>query len=406
EADPGKGTALLTGLGVGEHYAQFQWLDRTIVINGPAALTLKTAARELLLSQGFHPDQIPKVLQPVAKPSDYDQRVNELGSRGWFARAAIALNETGYGAKHSSAAKATLYSLMPSGSTIIVSDPQWLSRFWGGMLLGAALRGCHVLVVGPGVRNTAFEGSPVQLSLQRDLFIRLLQAREILKGGLDVSQGEVQVGLFSVGLGTYNVAGGVRALRDGLQKNPFILRALPFAPNVVHLFDQADSMLQNLGAKAPDTVETYHPRFHLKTQFFGTASAMREVIGRPEYAAFFARRIRERLSDTVSAAGTDITLDHLSMFRSYLDNRSPEERERQALYLTVGSHNQDQRSLLLDGEATCMVSGEASLLAAGDMLLLTTAGVVWLSDPEEVRRLLPAPSRTQQGLAWLTEGIF
>ncbi|HSE44946.1 MAG TPA: hypothetical protein VLA89_06420, partial [Gemmatimonadales bacterium] len=107
-----------------------------------------------------------------------------------------------------------------------------------------------------------------------------------------------------------------------------------------------------------------------------------------------------------SPAGTDITLDHLSMFRSYLDQRSPEERERQALYLTVGSHNQDQRSLLLDGEATCIVSGEASLLAAGDMLLLTTAGVVWLSDPEEVRRLLPAPSRTQQRLAWLTEGIF
>ncbi len=406
ESDPGKGIALLTGLGVGEHYAQFQWLDRTIVLSGPAALTLKTEARQLLLSQGFRPEEIPRVLQPVAEPPDYYQRIKELESRDWFARAAIALNETGYGAKHSSAAKATLYSLMPAGSTIIVSDPQWLSRFWGGMLLGAALRGCHVLVVGPGVLNTAFDGSPVQLSLQRDLFIRLLQAREILKGGLEVSHGGIQLGLFSVGLGTYNVAGGVRAVRDGLRRNPFILEALPFAPNVVYLFEHADSILKDLGAPIPDTVETYHPRFHLKTQFLGTASAMKEVIGRPEYAAFFARRIRERLSDTVSAAGTDITLDHLSMFRSYLDHRSPEERERQALYLTVGSHNQDQRSLLLDGEATCIVSGEASLVAAGDMLLLTTAGVVWLSDPEEVRRLLPAPSRSQQGLAWLTEGIF
>jgi hypothetical protein len=227
-----------------------------------------------------------------------------------------------------------------------------------------------------------------------------------LKGGLAVSHGGIQLGLFSVGLGTYNVAGGVRAIRDGLRRNPFILEALPFAPKVVYLFEHADSILENLGATYPDTVETYHPRFHLKTQFLGTASAMKEVIGRPEYAAFFARRIRERLSDTVSAAGTDITLDHLSMFRSFLDHRSPEEREREALYLTVGSHNQDQRSLLLDGEATCIVSGEASLLGAGDMLLLTTAGVIWLSDPEEVRRLLPAPSRSQQGLAWLTEGIF
>ena len=406
ESDPGKGIALLTGLGVGEHYARFQWLDRTIVVSGPAAVTLKTEARQLLLSQGFRPEQIPRVLQPAPEAPDYYQRIKELERRGWFARAAIALNETGYGAKHSSAAKATLYSLMPAGSTIIVSDPQWLSRFWGGMLLGAALRGCHVLVVGPGVLNTAFDGSPVQLSLQRDLFVRLLQAREILKGGLEVSHGWIQLGLFSVGLGTYNVAGGVRAVRDGLRRNPFLLEALPFDTTVVQLFMQADKVLKSLGANLPDTVETYHPRFHLKTQFLGTPSAMKEVIGRPEYAAFFARRIRERLSDTVSAAGTDITLDHLSMFRSFLDHRSPEERERQALYLTVGSHNQDQRSLLLDGEATCIVSGEASLLAAGDMLLLTTAGVVWLSDPEEVRRLLPAPSRSQQGLAWLTEGIF
>ncbi|HSE43923.1 MAG TPA: hypothetical protein VLA89_01195, partial [Gemmatimonadales bacterium] len=88
EADPGKGIALLTGLGVGEHYARFQWLDRTIVIAGPAAVTLKTAARELLLSQGFRAEQVPPALRPVPHPPDYDQRVRELESRGWFARAA------------------------------------------------------------------------------------------------------------------------------------------------------------------------------------------------------------------------------------------------------------------------------------------------------------------------------
>jgi hypothetical protein len=72
----------------------------------------------------------------------------------------------------------------------------------------------------------------------------------------------------------------------------------------------------------------------------------------------------------------------------------------------VGSQNQDQRSLLLDGEATCLVSGPGSLVAAGDMLLLTTAGVFWLDGPEEARVRIPAPSNRDHGIAWLTEGIF
>jgi hypothetical protein len=273
------------------------------------------------------------------------------------------------------------------------------------MLLGAALRGCHVLVVGPGIQNTAFEGSPIQLSLQRDLFIRLLQAREILQDGLTASHGLIEVGLFSVGLGTYNVAGGVRAVRDGLRRYPFILESLPFSPDVVDMFEGADSLLAAaVTAETPDTTGWYHPRFHLKTQFMGTASAMKEILGRPEYREFFVRRILERLKE--SPAGTDITLDHLSMLRPYLDGRAAADRERQAMYLTVGSHNQDQRSLLLDGEATCIVSGDGSLVAAGDMLLLTTAGVVWLDSSQEARALIPEPSKRNRAIAWLTEGIF
>src|SRR4029453_18456622 len=102
----------------------FQWLDRTIVVSGPAALTLKTEARQLLLSQGFRPEHIPRALQPAPQAPDYYHRIKELESRDWFARAAIALNETGYGAKHSSAAKATLFLFIPAGSTHIALDPQ------------------------------------------------------------------------------------------------------------------------------------------------------------------------------------------------------------------------------------------------------------------------------------------
>jgi hypothetical protein len=399
EADPSKGVALLTGLGVGESYARYRWLDRTILLRGPAAAVLKEDVRQLLLSQGFRADQIPPVLRPQRASA-----TTGTAPPGWTARLAIAMNATGYGPKAITAAKAGLYTLMPAGSTIVVSDPQWLSRFWGGMLLGSALRGNKVLVIGPGPENAPFSNAFVQRILQRELFLRLLEARDALAGPMAIDGGMLQLGLFRIGLGTYNVAGGVRAVRDGLRRDPFIHQVLPFDRSVWDLFEHADSLLVALGAGAQDTVASYHPRFHLKTQFFGTAAAMHEVVGRPEWREFFVRRIRERLHE--SPAGTDITLNSLSPLWPYLTSRSAEVRERQGLYLTVGSHNQDSRSLMLDGEAACLVSGEAALVSAGDMLLLSTAGVEWLKSVGELDRVLPAMDAARTSVSRAVENLF
>ena len=385
ESDPARGVAILTGLGVGEHYARYRWLDRTMVLRGPAAVTLKTEARALLRSQGFSEDEIPRVLRPDRSPGD---GVRVLEDSNWSARVAIAMNATGYGSKQVTAAKAALYTLMPGGSTVLASDPEWLNRFWGGMLLGAVLRGCQVVIIAPGPDNAPFEGSTTQMILQRELLLRLVQARAILRAPIAVSGGRLEVGLFRIGLGTYNVPGAVRAIREELRRYPFVRELLPFHRGVWDLFEQADSLLLALGhTDHADTSAFYHPRFHLKTQFFASAEAMREAIGRPEWREFFARRIRERLDEL--PGGTDITLGALSPLRPYLGGRSPRERERQILYLTVGSHNQDSRSLVLDGEALCLVAGEDALVSAGDMLLLSTVGTEWLSEPADLDRSFP-----------------
>lgn len=405
EADPSSGVALLTGLGVGEHYARYRWLDRTLVLRGPAAVALRTKARELLQSQGFAEEEIPLLLRAEVEPPDLADRMASLEAEGWTAHVAIAMNQPGYGPKRITAAKAALYTLMPPGSTIIAMDPQWLSRFWGGMLLGTALRGARVLIIGPGPRNSAYEGAFPQWTLQRDLFERLLSAREILAVPLARGGGMFRLGLFRAGLGTNNVPGGVRGVRDGLRRYPFIRDALPFDTSVWELFEQADSLLLTLGETGPpDTLTFYHPRFHLKTQFFGTAAAMREALGRPEWRQFFITRIRERLHE--SPAGTDIQLTHLQPIREYLDSRGSEARERQALYLEVGSHNQDPRSFMLDGEAMCLVSGEAALVSAGDMLLLSTVGVEWLDDIPQLDRVFPSKPRPAVEAARAAEPLF
>ena len=59
ELDPGKGAALFGGVGVGEQYATATWEDRTVRLAGPAALTLKDAARRYLKANGFTDENIP-----------------------------------------------------------------------------------------------------------------------------------------------------------------------------------------------------------------------------------------------------------------------------------------------------------------------------------------------------------
>jgi hypothetical protein len=315
------------------------------------------------------------------------------------------MNAPGYGPKRATAAKAALYTLLPPGCTIVAADPQWLSRFWGGMLVGSALRGCRVLVIGPGPDNAPFSTDYVQSTLQRDLFRRIMAARDTLRPAMQRSGGLLAIGLFRIGYGTDNVPAGVREVRDGLRRHPFIRQVLPFDQGVWDLFEQADSLLLALGETGPrDTAAWYHPRFHLKTQFFGSAEGMREALGRPEWRGFFLRRIHERLHE--SPAGTDIRLDHLSMLRAYLGARSAAERDRQVLYLEVGSHNQDPRSFMLDGEELCVVAGESALVAAGDMLLLSTVGVDWLDDAAELDRYFPPRGELITDVIRAAEPIF
>jgi phosphatidylserine/phosphatidylglycerophosphate/cardiolipin synthase-like enzyme len=52
EQDPGRGQAIYTGMGVGEHYTGSTWEDRAILVRGPALVALKDATREALLKSG------------------------------------------------------------------------------------------------------------------------------------------------------------------------------------------------------------------------------------------------------------------------------------------------------------------------------------------------------------------
>lgn len=125
EEDPGRGAALYSGMGIGEQYVGPTWDDRAMLVQGPVLLSLKDEARRLLEQQGFQWHEIPAVLRRYPKPGDYHEMLDALRQQGWNASVMEVHNQTGYGRKQINALKATLYTLMPPRSTIVIPDGYW-----------------------------------------------------------------------------------------------------------------------------------------------------------------------------------------------------------------------------------------------------------------------------------------
>src|SRR2546430_10350853 len=96
EQNPFAGGAILTGMGVGQHYLGPGWDDRSLLLQGPLLLELKRAARDLLLSQGMLEADLPLPLRGERSGQHIGRPVVPLSTARSDARAMALLNGTGY----------------------------------------------------------------------------------------------------------------------------------------------------------------------------------------------------------------------------------------------------------------------------------------------------------------------
>lgn len=413
EEDPYSGGAIYTGAGVGEHYVTLGWEDRAIVAEGPALLTLKTAARTLLLTQGIPPEEIPWALQPRPLAADYAAKIQAHRDTARFnVRALEVHNETGYGTKSINAVKASFYSLMPPGSVAIVPDALWGSGFWAGLLVGNALRGGRSLIVAPAPTNAPTARMHV-MSRAYDVQFHVLHAADILRRPISDRGGLLKVGIYAPTFEVTDLHAKMSAFYTTLREHDWFRSLYQLSPGVMAEMEQLLEQLRHQNERWERTLrfeKVGPPELHLKANFLASREAWEGLLGRPEWTevlrAFTFERAWQIENRDRSLGHLDSSVPHVidvgkTMVDRWLAVLTPAERDRLVLYLLVGSHNQNYRSMVMDGEAAFLVSGTSINAGLIDLVSITGQSE-WVESVDELERWLPRPAGWQ---LWLTRRI-
>jgi hypothetical protein len=385
EDDPSGGIAILTGMGVGQQYLGPGWDDRSLIVQGPALLELKRAARDLLLSQGLKETEIPPPFRTRPLAARFAAQPDATRSGG---HAMALVNGTGYLPKPLNVAKALLYSLMPPGSVVKVPDSLWNSSFFAGLLVGACLRGSHVLVIAPALKNAPSNGFP-QMVRAHELLTRLLLVRRELGGAITAAGGDLRTGLYALPVDRHGFADRAARWARQIDTTPFLRTLLPFAPALVPLVAAAGDTTR-ISDRPANPADTVRPKLHQKVQFLATRESWRAISASAEWPHFMAAYLRYREASYVPERepekATELA-DSLVQIAERLFARNRGE-PRAASFAMVGSQNQDYRGMFMDGEVDVLLTGPESLVPMLDLVFMVGT-VTWIDDQATLDRLLP-----------------
>jgi hypothetical protein len=403
ESNPFDGVAILTGMGVGQQYLGPGWDDRSLKLAGPALLQIRQAARELLITQGIAETDLPMPLRR-GQPADGTVLQAQLAALPdavrYDGRAAVLVNGTGYLPKPLNVAKAVLYSLMPAGSVIKIPDSLWNSEFYGGLLVGACLRGATVLIIAPAQDNAPSNGFP-QMVRARELMTRLLIVRHELSAAIAAAGGDLRTGLYALPVDQHGFASRAERWARQVDTTPMLRALLPFAPALLPMVaDVGRGSDTSAGASTASAATGRAPKLHQKVQFLATGSFWRAITASPEWPEFMAAYLRYRTA-TYSPQSADGVAQGLADSLEEMASRllAPvRDTPRAASYAILGSQNQDPRGMFMDGEVGVMFTGSQSLVPLVDLVFMVGT-VTWVNDQATLDRFIPPPGELKRRIA-------
>jgi len=403
ESNPFDGVAILTGMGVGRQYLGPGWDDRSLKLAGPALLQIRQAARELLITQGIPESDLPMPLRR-GPPADgallQAQRAALPDAVRYDGRAAVLVNGTGYLPKPLNVAKAVLYSLMPAGSVIKVPDSLWNSEFYGGLLVGACIRGATVLIIAPAQGNAPSSGFP-QMVRARELMTRLLIVRHELSAAIAAAGGDLRTGLYALPVDQHGFASRAERWARQVDTTPMLRRLLPFAQALVPMVADVGRGSDNSASSSAAPAATAEPpKLHQKVQFLATGPFWRAITASPEWPEFMAAYLRYRAA-TYSPQGADRGAQGLADSLEEMAGRllAPVRgTPRAASFAILGSQNQDPRGMFMDGEVGVLFTGSQSLVPLVDLVFMVGT-VTWVNDQATLDRMLPPMGELRRRIA-------
>jgi hypothetical protein len=269
------------------------------------------------------------------------------------------------------------------------------------MLVGAALRGCRVFVVSPALENAPSAGIP-QMSRANEVFTRFVVIQDQMSPEIEAAGGLFRVGIYNRDVDVGDIPAEARTVAEGVARADFFREEFPFDPSVYRAIDEMEAELRARGfepAYLAEDVEKRKPKLHFKAQFFASPQALDELIPLPGWAplmrAYLAARAEQTRRREAAADARDLraalAAEAERLVDAWGEALSPEDREKLVYYLVIGSHNQDYRGKIMDGEVLIAVSRAEAMIAFLDfvhLLALTT----WVEHVDEVDALLPRHS--------------
>jgi hypothetical protein len=405
ESDPYGGELLVTGIGIGEHYASATWEDRGYRLRGPAALEARAAVRRALRDNGLTAGEIPVTLRDTDPPHGGQPDGNRV------ARVLHVENEPGFGSKRSSAARAMLYTLAPPGSVIIIPDPLWLGESWAGMVLAAAARGCNVAIITPAIANSP-NPEPTVVAREHDVLRDMFAIRQRFAARISAAGGAFHIGIYAAHAPVTDPHARLAEVRAGLARAPWIRALIPFDSAAIVALNNATMQADRTAAGAilAEDERPREPQLHQKTQLIARPGAIAALVRQPGWERILAQtliaqsretaHLAEALAAPVPASDTSAVRAADRLLEAYDRSLTAAERKRFSFYFVVGSQNHDTRGLLLDGEANVVVSGFEASAGLVDLFYLM-ARTTWVETTADIDRLVPSPGGFTSKLARL-----
>jgi hypothetical protein len=247
---------------------------------------------------------------------------------------------------------------------------------------------------------------------------RLLELRSTLADRLKQSGGELRVGIFAAQAHADDWAGKRREVREGLARAPWIRDLIPFDAQTLAVLNAAEAQSAQKAQQAPDIAEDERqrpPQLHQKTQVIARPGAIAALVRRPGWDKVLARSMEaeatqaatfaEQLGYVTPDVDTLATRSTDTLLRGWEADIPEAERKRVSFYFTLGTHNQDPRGMMLDGEATFVVSGLPAAAGLVDLYYLM-ARSTWVNSEAELDRLLPEPTSFWRRMAKLARAAL